>query len=85
MKLLYKVDKKCKYANIKDLLRGYFNISERLLVKLKFAKRILYNNENSYLNHELNENDIIEVDLDFDEESDNIVPTKMDLKIVQYD
>lgn len=85
MKLLYKVDKKCNYANIKDLLRGYFNISERLLVKLKFAKRILYNNENTYLNHELNENDIIEVDLDFDEESDNIVPTKMDLKIVYED
>ena len=85
MKLIYEVQKDNKYDNIKDLLRGYFGISERLLVKLKFNKRILYNNENTYLNHELNENDIIEVDLDFDEESDNIVPTKMDLKIVYED
>ena len=85
MELVYKVDKNNKYENIKDLLRGYFGISERLLIKLKKTNSIFYNDENTYVHHEIKPNDIIRVNLDFDEESENIVPTRMNLDIIFED
>ena len=74
-----------KYKTVKEVLRDYFNISERLLTKLKKSDRILLNGMITHVNKELKNNDFISVNLDFDEESENIIATKMDLDIVFED
>ena len=82
--LVYEV-KDCKYKNIKEVLSNEFDISNRLLIKLKKNKRIYLNGCESYVTKEISIGDKLEVDIDFNEESDNIVPTKMDLKILYED
>ncbi len=83
MKLQYIVNR--NYDNIKQVLKEEFNISDRLLLKLKTNQKI-YKNGNITSVHEIvNLNDKIEVFLDFNEDNSNIVPTKMDLDILYED
>lgn len=84
MKLEYKVIDN-KYFNIKDVLKSYFKISDRLLTKLKKNQKIFLNSFPEFVNKPIKINDFIEVDLNFDEDFDNIVPTKMDLNIIYED
>ena len=84
MELKYKVDN-LKYKNIKDVCKNYFEISDRLLTKLKKNQKIFLNNSSAYINTMLSLNDTIIINLDFEEESENIVPTKMDLNILYED
>ena len=73
------------YKNVKEILLSHFRISNRLLVKLKKNQRIFLNGEKVYVTTPIKINDIIEVDIDFEEESENIVPTKIDLDIIFED
>lgn len=83
MKLQYTVNR--NYDNIRQVLKEEFNISDRLLLKLKTNQKI-YKNGNIVSVHEIvNLNDKIEVFLDFNEDNSNIVPTKMDLDILYED
>ncbi len=84
MDLIYKVTDN-RYANIKDLLRSKFQISSRLYTKLKNNKHIYLNGNNIFFNDTLNIDDTIEIDLNFEEECTNIIPTKMDLDILYED
>ena len=84
MNLEYKVLNN-KYSTIKEVLKDYFNISDRLLKKLKKNEQIFLNNIPTYINHHINVNDFIKVNLDFKEENENIVSTKMDLNIIFED
>lgn len=84
MKLEYKVIDN-KYLNIKDILKSYFGISDRLLTKLKKNKKILLNGLPEYITKNVAINDFIEVDLDFEETFDNIVPTNINLNIIFED
>lgn len=84
MKLSYKVIDN-KYSNVKEVLKSYFGISDRLLTKLKKSKKIYLNNINTYTNTQIKINDLIEVILNFEEYSENIVPKKMDLDIIFED
>ena len=84
MNLEYKVITN-KYTTIKEVLKDYFCISDRLLSKLKKANQIYLNNKSAYINSSISLNDIIKVDLNFEEISENIVPTKMDLDILYED
>lgn len=70
--LVYKVTEENKYFNIKELLKSYYNMSDKLISKLKRYKRIYKNDLPVYVTATLNINDIVKVDLDFDEEVDNI-------------
>ena len=74
-----------KYFNIKEILKSYFEISDRLLIKLKKNQKIFLNGSPVYINKEVNIGDIILVNLDFEEESENIVPKEMNLNIVYED
>lgn len=74
-----------KYSTIKEVLRDYFNISDRLLTKLKKNEQIFLNNTSTYINHSVNINDYIKINLDFEEENENIVSTKMELNIIFED
>lgn len=85
MKLEYKITNQTKYKTIKQLLKEEFHISERLLKRLKKENQIFMNNFPVSINASFNLNDVISVCLDFDEEAENIVPTKMKLNILFED
>ena len=85
MKLLYKVKSTDTYQNVQEILKCEFQISERLLHKLKRNNAICLNGQPVFPNAHIDANDEISVIILFDEESDNIVPTKMDLDIIYED
>jgi len=84
MQLEYKVIDK-KYYNIKEILKVHFQISDRLLTKLKKNSKILLNDLPCYIDKKVTIGDFICVNLDFEEESENIVPIKMKLDIIYED
>ena len=73
------------YKTLRQVLDNKFKISYALRLNLKKNKQIFVNDKNTYLDYILQPNDKIIVNLDFDEENDNIIPTKMDLNIVYED
>ena len=73
------------YQNVKEVLRAYFKISERLLLRLKNTKNILLNGTPTYISNSVSVGDEIQVIIDFIENNDNIVPTEMDLDIIYED
>ena len=85
MKLEYKVEKDCKYTNIKQILKEEFYISDRLIIKLKKENHIYLNNNTISLYNQFKPGDILTIDLNFEEESENIIPTKMNLDILYED
>lgn len=85
MKLIYIIKKNDTYQTLKEVLKAYFKISDRLLLKLKKNNKILLNSRITYMHHPVKSNDLIEVFLDLEEDSSNIVPTKMDLDIIYED
>lgn len=85
MKLTYIVNEKCNYTTLKEVLKAQFNISDRLLLKLKKSNKIYLNSKNTYLGKTLELNDIIEIYIDFEEDNSNIVPTRMNLSISYED
>lgn len=83
---IYKVTSENKYFNIKELLKSYYNMSDKLIAKLKRYKRIYKNDELVYVTSVLNENDIVKINIDFDEEyDDNIKPISHPLNILYED
>ena len=84
MKLEYKIIDS-KYENVKQVLKIEFGISDRLLLRLKNNKKIFVNDNIAFVNDKVKLSDIISVLIDFEEDNSNIVPTKMDLKIVYED
>ena len=84
MKLEYKINDK-KYENIKQILKEEFYMSDRLIIKLKKNKRLFVNNIPVSINFKFNIGDLLIINLDFEEESENIVPTKMSLDILYED
>lgn len=84
MDLKYKVTDN-KYTTAKEVLRAEFNVSARLYQKLKKNKQIYLNGNNNFYNDSLCLNDTLEVDLGFEEKSENILPKKMNLNILYED
>lgn len=74
-----------KYQNINQILKQEFHISARLQHKLILEKHIFLNNIIVDTRFTVSKNDIITINLDFEEESENIVPTKMKLDIIYED
>lgn len=74
-----------KYNNIKEIAKEYFQISDRLLIKLKKYKRIYLNDEPVYINTIISNGDTITFDIDFEEESENIVSINKPIDIVFED
>lgn len=85
MKLKYIIKKDEHFDNLKEVLKTKFEISDRLLIKLKKNNLIFLNNSVANIKSPVNSNDIVEISLDYIEDNTNIVPTKMDLKIVFED
>ena len=74
-----------KYQNINQILKQEFHISARLQRKLISQKHISLNNIIIDTRSSVSDGDIITVNLDFQEESENVVSTKMDLNIIYED
>lgn len=85
MKLEYKVNELTKYTNIYHVLKNVFGMSDRLILRLKRANQIYCNGKSANVNDNLNIADVVTIDLNFEEECENIVPTKMDLNILYED
>ena len=74
-----------KFYNVKEVLKIYFEISDRLLSKLKRSQQIFLNNVPCYVNEKISFGDTISVCLDFEEESENILPKKINLNVLFED
>lgn len=83
MQLHYVVNS-LKYKTVFEVLKQEFRISQRLLTKLKKNHKIFVNGKSIY-SHNITLQDTITILIDFEEESTNIVPTKMPLNILYED
>lgn len=84
MNLEYKIIDN-KYENVKEILKAHFQVSDRLLTKLKKEKCIFLNSKPVYVTKKVKNGDFLKVDMNFVETSDNIVPTKIELDIIFED
>lgn len=74
------------YFNILQIIKEEFFLSDRLVKKLKNASHIYLNNKPIDIKFSsIYIGDKISIDLNFDEECENIVPTKMNLSIIYED
>ena len=71
--------------NINQIINEQFNLSNRLFTKLLHSKMILLNNQLIDTRKKAHLNDILELNLNYDEDNSNIVPTKMNLNILFED
>lgn len=88
MELKYVISKNDDISlSLKEFLKLKFNISTRLYQKLLRHSSITINGEIYYEKTPilLKEADVINIDLNYEENNSNIVPTKMDLNIVFED
>ena len=85
MNLKYCIQPNDNYFNIKELLKVKFQISDRLLIKLKKNKKILLNDSPTFVDYNLKPFDTVEIIIDFEEESENIVSLEMNLDIIYED
>ena len=85
MELKYIVKDLSKYTNVRQVLKNEFNMSNRLITKLKQNKLIYLNSKETYLDKTLSSGDIVKCKIDFNESSENIIPAKMNLKIIYED
>lgn len=85
MKLVYTVQFGEKFDNVKELLKTKFEISDRLLLKLKTNNKIFLNGSPVGIKNTVNYDDVVEIYFDFEEDNTNIVPVKMDLNIIYED
>lgn len=73
------------YENINQILKQEFHISSRLQHKLIMEKHIFLNNNIIDTRTKVSKNDVITVNLDFEEIYQNIVSTKIPLDILYED
>ena len=73
------------YLTIKQILKEKYEMSDRLILKLKKNKRIFLNDIPVYINHSIKIGDQLIIDMNFIEDNSNIVPTKMNLRIIYED
>ena len=87
MELKYCINRndKNKYENIHSLLKNELHISNRLLSKLIEEKNISLNHSICDTRSFFEVNDFLIINFNYPEDNANVVPTKMDLKIIYED
>lgn len=73
------------FLNVKDVLKNYFGISSRLLLKLKKNNSVYLNNSICNLNDLVSVGDTVSFCLNYEEDNSNIVATNIPLNIVYED
>lgn len=84
MELSYLVNNN-QYKTIKEVLKQEFEVSDRLLLRLKNAQKIFLNQKHVSVYSPVQLGDLIYALIDFEEDNSNIVPTKMNLDILYED
>ena len=85
MEFNYTVTTPNLYNTVRDVLKNYFLVSSRLLLKLKNNNCVFLNNKKCSINSTISLGDIISFSLDYDEDNSNIVATNIPLNIVYED
>ncbi len=85
MELKYVVENLSTYQNINQILINHFRISTRLLNKLIKNHLIYKNFEIADTRESISIGDIITINLNYNEDNSNIIPTKMPLDIIYED
>lgn len=85
MILSYTIKPNDNFISIKEVLKTQFQISDRLLLKLKNQKKILLNSNIAPVYSPVKINDIIEALIDFEEDNSNIIATNINLDIIYED
>ncbi len=85
MEFNYTVNTPNLYNTVRDVLKNYFLVSSRLLLKLKNNNCVFLNNKKCSINSTISLGDIISFSLDYDEDNSNIVATNIPLNIVYED
>lgn len=84
MELKYKNDN-INYKKVLDILKLEFNMSDRLILKLKKSMQIYLNDATTYVWTPVSIGDIVSVIIDFDEDNSNIQSTQINLNILYED
>lgn len=85
MRLSYTIQDTDNFMNVKEVLKTRFQVSDRLLLKLKKEQKILINGLQAFVWSQVKNNDIVEILIDFEEDNSNIPATKMNLDILYED
>lgn len=85
MNLTYTVKANDNFDNLKELLKVKFQISDRLLTKLKKNNRLFINNQKVSIYAIPKANDFININIDFDEDDSDFPSTQIPLDIIYED
>lgn len=85
MILTYTVEQANAGKALKSVLKRKLELSERLIKKLKYDGRILCNSVPVHVNHVIEAGDLIEVNMNLEEESEDILPEDIDLDVLFED
>jgi len=85
MKFQYLVKDEDAGKPVKAILKSNMKLSGKLIKRLKYNQKIFCSGIPIYVNHLVKTGDIIEVNIDFEEETDNIIPENMQLNILYED
>ena len=85
MHLSYTKTENDNFNNVFQVLKDYFQLSDRLITKLKKNKKIYLNDKETFSRQPICNGDIISFVLDFDEDNSNIVPNNIPLDILYED
>lgn len=73
------------FFNVKEVLKVKFEISDRLLLKLKKSNKIFLNSNTCSVSDKVTLGDTVSFNINFEENSSNIVPAKINLNIIYED
>ena len=85
MEIIYILKQTDNYKIVNEILKNEFNISSRLRLKLINNQSITLNGKTCSTKENVQNNDEIKVSFNYEEDNSNILPTKMNLKIVYED
>ncbi|MCX7710376.1 MAG: RluA family pseudouridine synthase [Clostridia bacterium] len=85
MNLKYVIDESSTGKKMKHVLKYNLGLSERLIKKLKYDNKITCNNIPVFVNHTVSAGDVIEVFIEFVEESEDVIPENIPIDILYED
>jgi len=85
MIIKYNVEDADSGKAVKYILKNRMELSERLIKKLKYQSKIHLNQKSVFVNVSVTSGDIIEVDIEYDEDVENIVPQDIPIDIIYED
>lgn len=85
MELKYIVQEKDQDRTVKSILKNELGLSETAIRKLKRNNMIYVNSVPEYVIRRVQPGDVIEVNLNFDEANEDVIPEYMDIDIIYED